>query len=170
MKSLVIYFSRADENYFGGQMKYIDKGNTEIVAEYIKEITGADLFKVERKVPYSKDYMTCIREAQDEQRRGELPELVNYLDDISGYDVIYIGGPVYWGTLPQPMFTELERLDFNGKTVMPFTTHEGSGLASVVSDVKKLCKGADVKSGLAIVGSTVSSSKPKLEKWIKENI
>ncbi len=170
MKSLVIYFSRADENYFGGSMKYIEKGNTEIVAEYIKEITGADLFKVERKMPYSKEYMTCIREAQNEQRRGEFPELVNYLDDITDYDVIFIGGPVYWGTLPQPMFTELKRLDFNGKTIMPFTTHEGSGLASVPSDVKKICKGATVKSGLAIVGSTVNTCKPKLEKWIKENL
>ena len=170
MKSLVIYFSRADENYFGGAMRFINKGNTEIVAEYIQKITGADLFKVERKIPYSKDYMTCIKEAQDEQRRNEKPELVNYLDDIEGYDVIFIGGPVYWGTLPQPMFTELERLNFNGKTVMPFTTHEGSGLANVVGDIKKIAKGADVKSGLAIVGSTVNSCEPKLEKWIKENL
>ncbi len=170
MKSLVIYFSRADENYFGGSMKYIDKGNTEIVAEYIKKITGADSFKVERKVPYSKDYMTCIREAQDEQRRNELPELKEYLDDVSDYDVIFIGGPVYWGTLPQPMFTELTRLDFTGKTVVPFTTHEGSGLASVPFDLKKICKGATVKPGLAIVGSSVNSSKLKLEKWINENL
>lgn len=170
MKSLVIYFSRADENYFGGAMRYIEKGNTEIVAEYIKELTGAELFKVERKIPYSKDYMTCIKEAQDEQRRNEKPEIVKHLNDISGYDVIYIGGPVYWGTLPQPMFTALEGLDFTGKTVMPFTTHEGSGLANVPLDVKKICKGATVKSGLAIVGSTVNSCKPKLEKWIKENI
>lgn len=170
MKSLVIYFSRADENYFGGSMKYIDKGNTEIVAEYIKKITGADSFKVERKVPYSKDYMTCIREAQDEQRRNELPELKEYLDDVSDYDVIFIGGPVYWGTLPQPMFTELTRLDFTGKTVMPFTTHEGSGLASVPIDLKKICKGATVKPGLAIVGSAAASSEPKLQKWINENL
>ena len=95
MKSLVIYFSRADENYFGGQMRYIDKGNTEIIAEYIKDIVNANLFKVERKKPYSKNYMTCIKEAQDEQRKGEMPELLNYLDDISEYDVIYIGGPIY---------------------------------------------------------------------------
>ena len=81
MKSLVIYFSRVDENYFGGQMKYITKGNTEVVAEYIKDITGADLFKVERKKDYAKDYRTCIEEAKVEQRNNELPELKNYLDD-----------------------------------------------------------------------------------------
>ncbi len=170
MKSLVIYFSRADENYFGGQMRYIDKGNTDVVAEYIKDITGADLFKVERKKDYAKDYMTCINEAKEEQRKGELPELKKYLDSIEGYDTVFIGGPIYWGTLPQPMFTQLGRLDFTGKTVMPFSTHEGSGLGSVVSDIKKICKGADVRSGLAISGSSVSGSKNIVEKWIKENL
>ena len=137
MKSLIIYFLRADENYFGGAMRYINKGNTEIAAEYIKDLTNADLFKVERKKDYSKDYMTCIKEAQDEQRKNARPELKAYLDEISDYDVIYIGAPIYWGTMPQPMFTELERLDFNGKIIMPFTTHEGSGLANVVNDIKK---------------------------------
>ena len=170
MKSLVIYFSRADENYFGGQMRYIDKGNTEVIAEYISELTNADLFKVERKEPYSKNYMACIKEAQDEQRRGELPELVNYLDDISDYDVIYIGGPIYWGTFPQPMFTELKRLDFKNKIIMPFSTHEGSGLASIVKDIKQYAQNAEIKQGLAITGSTVNNSKHIVENWIKNNI
>lgn len=170
MKALVIYFSRADENYFGGSMRYIEKGNTEVVAEHIADITGADLFKVERKVPYSKDYMTCIKEAQIEQNKGERPELVAYLDDIGGYDVVFIGAPIYWGTMPQPMFTELERLDFHGKTVMPFTTHEGSGLANVIRDIEKIATGATVKPGLAIVGSSVGSSRDKVQRWIKDNI
>ena len=170
MKALVIYFSRADENYFGGAMRYISKGNTKVVAEFIQDITGADLFKVERKVDYAKDYRTCIQEAQVEQRKGELPELKRYLDNINDYDVIFIGGPIYWGTLPQPMFTQLERLNIKGKTVMPFSTHEGSGLGNVVRDLKRICVGADVKEGLAIVGSQVNSSKSKVEKWIKENL
>lgn len=170
MKSLVIYFSRADENYFGGSLRYIEKGNTEIIAEYIRDICGADLFKVERKVPYSKDYMTCIKEAQEEQRKGEKPELVNYLDDIDGYDLVFIGGPIYWGTLPRPMFTLLERLDFSGKVILPFSTHEGSGLANVVRDVKRIAKGAEIKPGLAINGSSVNTAKGKVEQWIKANI
>ena len=170
MKTLVIYFSRADENYFGGSMRYISKGNTEVIAEYIQEIVGADLFKAERKVPYSKDYMTCIKEAQVEQRNNERPELVNYINDISNYDVVFIGAPIYWGTMPQPMFTLLEKLDFNNKIIMPFTTHEGSGLANVVTDIKRLAKGADIKPGLAIVGSSVNTAKNKVEAWIKNNI
>ena len=170
MKTLVIYFSRIDENYFGGAMSYITKGNTEVIAEYISDITGADLFKVERKIDYAKDYRTCIEEAKVELRNQELPELKNYLDDISNYDVIFIGGPIYWGTLPQPMFTMLSRLNFDGKTIMPFSTHEGSGLASIVRDIKKYAPNAVIKNGLAIVGSNVGSAKGTVEKWIKDNL
>ena len=170
MKAIVIYFSRADENYFGGSLKYIDKGNTEIVAEKIKEITNADLFKVERKKDYAKEYMKCIEEAKIEQQNNERPELKSYLDDINNYDVIFIGSPIYWGTMPQAMFTALDRLDFNGKIIMPFTTHEGSGLANVVRDIKKCAKGAIVKEGLAILGSSANDSKSKLQTWIENNL
>lgn len=170
MKALVIYFSRADENYFGGAMRYIDKGNTEVIAEYIRDICDADLFKVERKVPYSKDYMTCIDEAKVEQRKGERPELVACLDNIDDYDTVFIGAPIYWGTMPQPMFTQLERLNFQGKVVMPFTTHERSGLANVVKDVQKIARGATVKPGLAIVGSKVHDAKGQVEQWIRNNL
>ena len=166
-KSLVIYFSRADENYFGGAMKYIDKGNTEVIAEYIKEITGADLFKVERKIPYSANYKTCTEESAEEQRTNARPELVNYLDNIDDYEVIYIGYPIYWGTMPNPMFTQLEKLNWNGKIVKCFSTHEGSGLGSSESDIKRICKGATILSGIAINGSSVNSSKEKIEKWIR---
>ena len=163
-KSLVIYFSRADENYSVG---YIDKGNTEVIAEYIRDIVGADLFKVEGIEEYSKDYMTCIEEAKQKQQRNERPELKEYLDDISKYEVIYIGAPIYWGTMPQEMFTQLERLNWEGKTVRVFTTHEGSGLANVPNDVKKICKGAMVlDDSLAIRGGTVNSSRSKVENWI----
>ena len=165
-KDLVIYFSRAEENYTVG---YVDKGNTEVIAEYIGEITGADMFKVERKIPYAKDYMTCIEEAKEEAQRGERPELIKYLESIEEYDTIYIGSPIYWGTMPQPMFTQLERLNWNGKTVRVFTTHEGSGLASVVRDVKSICKGANIlDNSLAIYGHEVKNVRSKVENWVKE--
>lgn len=163
-KSLVIYFSRADENYAVGN---IEKGNTEVIAEYIIDITGADLFKVEPAKPYSKNYKECCDEALEEKRQNARPELKNYLEDISDYEVIYIGSPIYWGTMPMSMFTQLEKLDFTGKTIKVFTTHEGSGLGTVVSDVKKICKGANVLDSLAIQGSTVYGAKSKVENWIK---
>ena len=161
MKSLIIYFSRADENYAVG---YIDKGNTEIAAEYVQELTGADMFKVEPAVPYAKDYMTCIKEAK--QRIGNAP-IKEKLTDISAYDTIFVMSPIYWGTYAPEMETALSGLDFTGKTVRVISTHEGSGLASMPSDVKRICKGANVdKKGLAIVGSQVKSSKNAIEKWL----
>ena len=163
-KSLVIYFSRADENYAVG---YIEKGNTEVIAEYIQELTGADLFKVEPEKPYSKNYKTCCDEALKEKRENARPELKKYLDDISDYDVIYIGSPIYWGTMPMSMFTQLEKLNFTGKIIKVFTTHEGSGLGTVVADVKRICKGANVLDSLSIQVSLVHESKGKVENWIR---
>ena len=163
-KSIVIYFSRADENYAVGN---IEKGNTEVIAEYIQQITGADLFKVEPLKPYSKSYKVCCDEALEEKRQNARPELKKYLVDISDYEVIYIGSPIYWGTMPMSMFTQLEKLDFTGKTMKVFTTHEGSGLGTVVSDVKKICKGANVLDSLAIQGSMVHESKGRVQDWIK---
>lgn len=164
-KSIIIYFSRADENYGVG---YVAKGNTEVIAEYIKELTNADTFKVERKVPYAKDYQTCTEEAKIESENDERPEVVNMLDSIDDYEVIYIGGPVYWGVLPQPMVTVLEKLNWQGKIVCPFTTHEGSGLGSVPDELNKLCRGAEIKKGLAIYGTQVYSAKQKVEDWLNE--
>lgn len=160
-KSLIIYFSRADENYSVG---YIDKGNTEIVAEYVQELTNADMFKVEPLVPYAKDYQTCIEEAK--QRIGNAPIKEN-VGDISAYEVIYIMSPIYWGTYAPEMETALKDLNFAGKIVRVVTTHEGSGLGSVPNDVKRICKGANVlDNALAIRGSEAKNSKSRIESWI----
>ncbi len=160
-KTLIIYFSRADENYAVG---YIEKGNTEIVAEYVQELTGADMFKVEPLVPYAKDYNTCIKEAKE--RIGNAP-IREKLTDISAYDTIFIMSPIYWGTYAPEMETALEELDFTGKTVRVISTHEGSGLGNMVSDVKRLCAGANVESsGLAIKGSQAKDSGKKVADWL----
>ena len=160
-KSLIIYFSRADENYAVG---YIDKGNTEYVAEYVQEFTNADMFKVEPLVPYSKDYSTCIEEAK--QRVGNAP-IKEKLEDILQYEVIYIMSPIYWGTYAPEMETALKDLDFTGKTIRIVTTHEGSGLANVPNDVKKICKGANVlNDSIAIRGADCKNAKSKIENWV----
>ena len=95
-KTLIAFFSRADENYFGGAMRYVKVGNTEIVAEIMKELTGADTFKIEMKDPYSPVYMTCIDEAKKDLRENARPELTSYIDSIDGYDTIILGYPNYW--------------------------------------------------------------------------
>ena len=159
--TLIIYFSRAEENYAVG---YIEKGNTEYVAEFVQELTGADMFKVEPAVPYAKDYRTCIMEAK--QRIGNAP-IKEKLADISAYDTVFIMSPIYWGTYAPEIETALEGLDFSGKTVRVICTHEGSGLASMPSDVKKMCKGANVDvKGLAIKGSQAKNSKRLVADWL----
>ena len=160
-KSLIIYFSRADENYAVG---YVDKGNTEIVAEYVRDLIGADMFKVEPLVPYAKDYATCIKEAKERIGNAPIKEIIQ---DISAYEVIYIMSPIYWGTYAPELETAIKDLDFNGKTIRVITTHEGSGLANVVNDIKRICVGANVlDDAIAIRGSEAKESKSKLESWI----
>lgn len=160
-KSLIIFFSRADENYGVG---YVDKGNTEIVAEYVKELTNADMFKIEPLVPYAKDYQTCIKEAKE--RIGNAP-IKGSINDISQYDVIYIMTPIYWGTYAPEVETLLKQLDFTGKTIRIITTHEGTGLGNVLNDVKRICKGANVlDDALAIKGREAKESKNKISLWI----
>lgn len=162
-KSIIIYFSRADENY---SVWYIEKWNTEIIAEYIQELTWADSFKVERKIPYAKDYSTCIKQAQEEQKKNERPEIVNTLDSIDKYEVVYIWSPVYWGLLPQPMLTQLEKLNWEWKIVRPFTTHEGSWLWEIPDQIEKICKWAKVLDWLAIRWSSVHWAKSIVENWL----
>ena len=164
-KSIIIYFSRADENYFGGEMRYVDKGNTEVIAEFIRDVTGADMFKVEPLNPYPADYMECIEEAKVRTKEHNAP-IKESVPDISEYEIIYVGSPIYWGGMPEELFTALKGLDYSGKVVRPFTTHEGSGLSGVPRQLKEICAGAEVLDGLAIVGSQVNNSKKKVEEWI----
>lgn len=166
--SIVIYFSRNGENYFGGELKKIEKGNTEVIAEYIHELDDADLFKVEPLVDYPEKYMECIDVAKKEQQNDSRPEIKQALASIDGYDTIYIGFPNWWGTLPMVMFSQLEQLDFTGKTVKAFVTHEGSWFGSSQRDLDKLCVGAKIKKGLAIPGSEVYNAKETVRLWIDE--
>lgn len=160
-KSLIIYFSRADENYAVG---YIDKGHTEIIAEYVQEFTNADIFKIEPKVPYAKDYITCIEEAK--QRIGNAP-IKEEIKDISSYEVIYIMSPIYWGTYAPEVETAIKNLDFKNKIIRIISTHEGSGLANMVNDIKKICTGANVlDDAIAIKGSEAKNSKQIIKNWI----
>ncbi len=168
-KTLIAFFSRADENYFGGAMRYVKVGNTEIVANIMKELIEADTFKIEMKNPYSPVYMTCIDEAKKDLRDGARPELVNMPDNIDEYDTIILGYPNYWGTMPMAVVTFLENYDFSGKTILPLCTNEGSGMGSSERDVKKYASGAIVKSGLSITGSRAADSKGAVEKWFAEN-
>ena len=168
-KTLIAFFSRADENYFGGAMRYVKVGNTEIVVNKMKEMIDADTFKIEMKNPYSPVYMTCIEEAKKDLRAKARPELVSMPASIDEYDTEILAYPNYWGTMPMAVYTFLENFDFSGKTILPLCTNEGSGMGSSEREIRKTCPGADVKRGLPVTGSTAANSKSSVERWLKAN-
>lgn len=166
MAQLIVYFSRTGENYVGGTIRDLPVGNTETAAKQIQAHTGAALFRLEPVQAYPYSYNECIARAQDEQRRDARPELKAYPASLDGYDTIYLGYPNYWGTMPMCVCTFLEHFDFTGKTIRPFCTHEGSGLARSEADIRRLCPGAKVERGLAIRGAAVSRAVKDIEAWL----
>lgn len=163
---LIAFYSRADENYVNGVIKTLAVGNTEIAAGMIQKLTGADLFKIEQMQAYAKDYNACIAQAQADQKRDARPELKKYPESLNQYDVIYLGYPNYWGTMPMAVYTFLEHFDLSGKTILPFCTHEGSGLGGSEQAIKGLCPNSKVEKGLAIKGGSVHEAETRIKRWI----
>lgn len=166
-KKLIVYFSRKGNNYVNGSIKNLSVGNTELAANMIQELTGADIFQIKPVIEYSADYDECTKEAQRDKRANARPEFKNAPKDIAEYDTIYIGYPNYWGTMPMHVWTFLEKYDFTGKIMKPFCTHEGSGLGSSERDIQKLCPDAKTQKGIAIPGTDVNRAKGAIEKWVQ---
>ncbi len=164
MAKLVAFYSRADENYFGGSMKYIQIGNTEKAAKMIADMTGADLFKIEQKIPYAADYNTCIAQAKEDKQTGKRPEILNLPQDIDQYDEIYLGYPNYWGTMPMAVYTFLESYDLSGKTIVPFCTSQDNGIDVSMDYIRKNAKNAEVLEGHRIH----NSDSAEIKTWLKE--
>ncbi len=165
MANLILYYSRKGENYVNGTFQNISKGNTERVAEFIQEAVWGDLFEIEPAREYSSSYMTCIKEAQAEQRGNERPAVKKLPDSLDGYDTIFIGYPNWWGTMPMFMFTVLDAFDWAGKKIAPFCTNEGSGLGSSERDIAAECPGAKVLPGLSVRGGSAASSEKQTAAW-----
>lgn len=166
-KTLIVYFSKRGVNYKQG---LIDKGNTEIVAEYIEELTGANVFRIIPDKDYEKvqDYDKLVELTRIEHENNERPIFKGEISNIEQYDTIFIGSPIWWYTFPQVVFTFLERYNLNGKTIIPFTTHEGSGLADAVDVLRKYYPDATIAEGLAIRGREARKSKEKVIKWLNK--
>ena len=166
--TLVAYFSHTGQNYANGKIVDLDKGNTAVVAEMIADLTGGELFEIRAVKDYPLIYNECTDVAKQELRADSRPELAGTID-ASGYDTIILGFPNWWGTMPMPVCTFLESQSFAGKTVRPFCTHEGSGMGNSERDLKKLCPDAEIRTGLPIHGSSVSSAGANIRKWLQEN-
>ena len=169
-KILIAYYSRKGQNYVSGSIKNLVKGNTEIVAEYIKKAVGGELFEIDTVKDYPIDYTECTEVAKVEIQQKARPELKNYLENIDNYDKIFLGYPIWWSIPPMAVSTFLEKYDFSGKKIMPFATHEGSGLGGSISYLKKICPKAEIMSGLAIYGSKSKNSESEIANWAKNFI
>lgn len=163
-KVLIVFFSHAGENYSVGNVKV---GNTKLVANEIQRLTGGDEFEVVAEKNYDMPYDALTRLAKEETENGEKPPFKGEVKNIDEYQTIFIGGPIWWGTYPQVMFTFFDKYDLNGKTIIPFSTHEGSGLGSVVSDLKSIYPNATFKEAFSIYGHETRKDLSKVSKWLK---
>ena len=167
-RALVVYFSRADENYNVG---YIEKGNTRILAEMIAEATGADTFEIKPAKPYPKEYTPATEIAKKEKNENARPEIVGTMPDVSGYDVIFLGYPIWWSDLPMPCYTFFDKVKLEGKTIAPFCTHEGSGLSGTDRYIADATK-ANVTEALEMKGTTAQKNQGEAKKevmaWLKK--
>lgn len=167
-KVLIAYYSRKGENYVNGQIKNLKVGNTSIIANFIQKYTQGDIFEIETVKEYSKDYHECTLEAKEELNSNSKPILKRYLSSVDDYDVIFIGYPNWWGTYPMSVLTFLESINLSQKIIIPFCTHEGSGMGNSLKDLKKVCKDSYVLDGKSIKGSIAISSELAVKQWIDE--
>lgn len=166
---LIVCFSRAGENYNVGK---IEKGNTEKLAEIIMDQTGGDLFRIETVIPYPESYDETLDIATREYQNDERPELTGQVESWEDYDIIFLGYPIWWAGLPMALHTFMESYDWQGKTVIPFNTHEGSGQAGTQQVIEDKLSGATVLQGLAVRGSKAQNdaegTAADVAAWLKE--
>lgn len=143
-------------------------GNTRIVAEEIQKNVGGDIFRIESTHSYPAEYRAVTEQARRELDSGFRPPLKGNIKNFNEYDIIFIGSPIWWGTVTPTVMTFLESYSFKGKTIVPFVTHEGSRLGSSVSDIRKLCPDAKVLEGLAVQGKNVENSSNDVKKWVND--
>ena len=165
---LTVYYSRRGSTYLDGRIVDLAVGNTEVAGGMIRTLAGGDVFRIVTVKEYPADYTRATEVAQDELGRSFRPELARDVDNLDDYGVVFLGYPNWWGTAPMAVFTFLEAHDFSGKTILPYCTHEGSGLGHSESDIKAACPGAKVLKGLAIKGGSVRKAENALAAWLRQ--
>lgn len=178
-KTLIVHFSMPETNKPGNMSKEEENstvvingkvlGNTQYMAETIQKTTGGDIFRIVPKVPYTTDHKKLIEKATEERNSQARPEISGTLPDVSGYDTIFIGYPIWWGDMPMIMYTFLDNVDLSGKTVIPFGTHGGSGFAGTVESIKALEPNARISpNGKIISRNTIENAENEIINWVDE--
>jgi flavodoxin len=164
---LVVFFSRAGENYFNGGRINLEVGNTEVAVRMIQAALACDVYQIQPSEPYPDSYEATVQRNVREQSADARPAIASPLTSIDSYDTILIGSPVWNVRAPRIMLTFAERFDFTGRTVYPFTTYAVSGLGDVVEEYTTSFRGAIMGEALAIRGEEVNSSRPQVEQWLR---
>ena len=154
-KMLIAFFSKTN--------------NTKTIAEQIQSLVGGDMFHVTTKNPYPTDYSETTKVARTELDNNERPELAATIspEDMEKYDVIFLGYPNWWGTIPMAMFTFLEQYDLSGKTIVPFCTHGGGGIGRSPDDIAKISPNATIRQGYAVSGGSVGRAQNDVADWLR---
>lgn len=163
-KALIVFFSHAGDNTRVGN---IEVGNTKILADYVKDITGADQFEVVPLKDYNMSYRDLTKLAKQELESGEKPPYKGRVDSLEQYKTIFVGTPIWWNTFPQVMFSFFDDHNLNGKLIVPFTTHEGSKLGRVVTDLQRLFPDATITGAFTMRGQDVRTGRADVEEWLR---
>ena len=166
-KILVVYFSRTGEEYNVGN---ITKGNTAIVAEFIAQKTGADLFEIKSATPYPNEYEACTELAKKELETDARPALAKNIDNLAQYDTIFLGFPIWYSDLPRIICTFLESNDFSGKKIIPFCTSAGDYMTGKESQISNYAKGAILLEGFGIKGKRCQDNPESVQQEVNQRL
>jgi len=148
---------------------YSNTGNTRAVANHIHELVGGDLYEIKLATPYPDDYDALASQAKREIEAGFKPTLNCKVADFASYDLVFIGSPVWYGTLPPPVSSFLASYDFSGKTIVPFCTYFASRQGKTISAIKELCPRAKMLDGIAVLGSDAKNSRSDVAAWLRRD-
>ena len=166
MKTLVAYFSHVGENLQDNEIVVLEKGNTEVVAEKLAQLTGGDLYKIEEEEPYPYRYDDCLRRSRREDENNEHPAMKAGMKlNMDEYDAIYLGFPIWYRTYPRIVASFLDAYDFTGKTVKPFCTNDEGTFGISLLEMQGVLKGAKLTDGLAIRGVNVYDADERIRKF-----
>ena len=164
-KILVAYFSMKGETLEGMRIVHREKGHARLAAEYIHEAVGGELFEIQVETPYPDNHMQRVKQARIEIEQNTRPRLKALPSDFDQYDTVFLCYPIWWFTIPMPVATFLESLDWAGKTVIPVNTSNSSGTGNSVQDILRLSPGAKILPGLELQGQSVEKHAHEIREW-----
>jgi len=168
MKTLIAYFSHIGENLQDNEIITLTKGNTEVVAEKIAELTGGDLYKIEEDEPYPEKYMDCVARARREDEDNIHPALKAGMKlNMDDYDTVYIGFPIWYRNYPRVVASFLDEYDFTGKNIKPFCTNDEGTFGTSLLEMQSVLKGANIDTGLAIRGLDVYNADDRIKAYVE---